>query len=67
MFLVTKNFKNENELFAKAYEENNADKNDLANFLLSCSLNSFPNLIVTAWKMEKADVTVPRNQLNTWI
>lgn len=59
-FLVENNIKSETELFAKASEQKEAGKKDLATFLLSRSPKSLQDLIATTWKMQSAVSEVQR-------
>ena len=61
-FLVSNEIKTDTELFAKAFEQKEAGKKDLANFLMSRSPKSLQDLIVTTWKMQDAVAQVQRNK-----
>ena len=54
--------KTDTELLAKAFEQKEAGKKDLANFLISRSPKSLQDLIVTTWKMQDAVAQVQRNK-----
>ena len=59
-FLVANDIKCEIELFAKASEQKDAGKKDLANFLVSRSPKLLQDLIATTWKMQSAMKQIQR-------
>ena len=60
-FLVANGIKCEVKLFAKASEQKDAGKKDLANFLLSRSPKSLQDLIATTWKTQSTKQQIQRN------
>ena len=52
--LVANNIRSEDELFARACEQKDAGKKDLANFLVCKDPKSLQNLIKTTWRMQEA-------------
>ena len=61
-FLVNNKIKTDTELLAKAFEQKEAGKKDLANFLISRTPKSLQDLIVTTWKMQDAVAQVQPNK-----
>ena len=59
-FMITNKIKTDTELFAKANEQKEAGKKDLANFIVSRSPKSLQDLISNAWKMESTKSTLAR-------
>ena len=51
-FVVENNIHTDIELFAKAKEQKESGKKDLANFLVSYSKVFLPDLLSNAWKMK---------------
>ena len=62
-FIVLENTKTDTELFAKAQQQKEAGKFELANFLLSRSPKALSDLMENTWKMQGAITKV--NQNNT--
>ena len=54
------------ELFAKAKEQEEASKKELANFLVSRSSKSLQDLLLSAWRMEFSIATLAR-KATTWM
>jgi hypothetical protein len=61
-FIVKTEIKNETQLFAKACEQQEAGKKDLANFLLNRSPKAVSDLLATTWKMQNARKVIERNE-----
>ena len=59
-FVVENNILTDIELFAKAKEQKETGKKELANFLVSCSSKSLQDLLSNAWKMESSAATLAR-------
>ena len=62
-FLVENQLTNSTQLFAKANEQKQAGKTDLANFVLSLSSKALNDLPENTWKMEGAVEKVTRSNV----
>lgn len=62
-FLVENQLTNSTQLFAKANEQKQAGKTDLANFVLSRSSKALNHLTENTWKMEGAVEKVTRSNV----
>jgi len=61
-FLVKHNITTDTELYAKAHEQQEDGKKDLAQFVLSRNAKSLQNIIATTWKMRSAAEQLARKE-----
>ena len=57
-FLIKHNIKSDTALFAKAHEQKEAGKKDLAQFVMSHSSKSLQDVIQNTWKMHTSSEKV---------
>ena len=62
-FLIKHNIKSDTELFAKANEQKEAGKKELAHFVMARTTKSLQDVIETSWKMHGASAQLQRKQL----